>query len=109
MKKKEQKKKITLDGLAMMVGKGFAEMDKRFEGVEKRFEGVDKRFDEFKIYVDKRFDIIENELFAMGEVLKLLREDVKEIRNEQIALQLEVRDLRERVAFLERKLGVSRK
>ena len=44
-----------LDDLALMVAKGFREVDKRFEQVDKRFEQVDKRFEQ----IDARFDRLE--------------------------------------------------
>jgi hypothetical protein len=38
-------KKITIEGLAVMIGNGFNGVDKKFEGVNKRFDEMDKRFD----------------------------------------------------------------
>jgi archaellum component FlaC len=38
-------KNITIDELAIMVGKGFQAVDKRFDGVDKRFDKVEKKLD----------------------------------------------------------------
>lgn len=40
-----KKKNITIDDLAVMVGKGFQAVDKRFDRVDKRFDRVEKRLD----------------------------------------------------------------
>ena len=42
MKKLKKNKKVTIDGLAIMVAEGFDRVDKRFEGVDKRFDKVDE-------------------------------------------------------------------
>jgi len=38
-------KNVTIDELAVMVGKGFQAVDKRFDGVDKRFDKVEKKLD----------------------------------------------------------------
>ena len=59
---KKIKKEITIDGLALMVAKGFNDvnerMDKGFKEVNKRFEQVDKRFEE----VNKQLNNIKADL-----------------------------------------------
>jgi methyl-accepting chemotaxis protein len=47
-----------IENLARITKRGFEEVDKRFEEVNKRFEEVDKRFEE----VDKRFEILEEKV-----------------------------------------------
>lgn len=67
--KKETNKKMTIEDLAVMVGKGFSEVhdkidsgfarvDKKFDEIDERFDGIDKRFDG----VDKRLNGIDNRL-----------------------------------------------
>jgi hypothetical protein len=77
-----KKKEITIDDLALMVGKGFQSVDKRFNGIDKRLNGMDKRFDN----MDKRFDRIE----------KLILSEHKE-RIEK--LEMQVKELRDLIAF----------
>ncbi|MFA5086423.1 MAG: hypothetical protein WC468_02445 [Candidatus Paceibacterota bacterium] len=73
-----KKKEITIDDLAMMVGKGFQSVDKRFDEVDKRFEEVGKRFDK----VDKRFDKIEKLILAEHmQRIEKLEEEMKELKN----------------------------
>jgi hypothetical protein len=43
-----KKKNLTIDDLALMVGKGFQSVDKRFDGVDKRLDRMDKRFDKIE-------------------------------------------------------------
>ena len=73
-----KKKEITIDDLALMVGKGFQSVDKRFDGVDKRFDGIDKRLDR----MDKRFDRIEKLILAEHkERIEKLETQVKELRD----------------------------
>lgn len=63
-------KKITIDNLAEMIGKGFA-------GVDKRFDDVDKRFDE----VDKGLDKIENVLIRQhSDKISNLESEIRRIK-----------------------------
>ncbi len=72
-----KKKDITIDDLAIMVGKGFESVDKRFNSIDKRFDGIDKRFDK----VDKRLDKIEKLILAdHKERIEKLEMEVKELK-----------------------------
>ena len=54
---------ITIDDLAVMVKKGFDEMDRRFAESDKRFDRIESRMDKFEV----RFDIIETKLDVLEE------------------------------------------
>jgi len=84
-----KKKGVTIDDLALMVGKGFQSVDKRFDGIDKQFEGVDKRFDE----IDKRLDRMDK---RFDRIEKLILTDHKE-RIEK--LEIQVKELRDLIAF----------
>lgn len=60
------KKNITINDLATMVGKGFDGVDKRFDGVDKRFDAIDFRLDKIEklILADhkKRIEKLEEEI-----------------------------------------------
>jgi len=60
---KNTKKETTLDDLALMVAKGFNEvnerMDKRFDQVDKRFERIEKRLENIEADLNKKVDKIE--------------------------------------------------
>ena len=72
-----KKKDITIDDLAIMVGKGFESVDKRFDAVDERFNGVDKRFDK----VEKRLDKIEKLIISdHRERIEKLEMEVKELK-----------------------------
>lgn len=43
----------SLDDLAILVKKGFDEINNRFDGVDKRFEQVDKHFDRIGAQLDR--------------------------------------------------------
>ena len=76
------KKKTTIEDLAVMVQKGFSEVDKRFDEVDKRFGEVDKRFDEIDERfgeVDKRFGGIEGRLMNIESDTSYLKSRVMEI------------------------------
>jgi archaellum component FlaC len=66
-----KKKNITIDDLAIMVGKGFESVDKRFDLVDKRFDLVDKRLDKIEklIIADHR------------QRIEKLEEEMKELKN----------------------------
>jgi len=76
MKGKKESVNEKIDGLAIMVANGFANVDKRFDGVNKRFEDVDKRFDD----MDKRFDGLERD-FDQGfnEHIETVRSDYNKL------------------------------
>ena len=82
--KKKKEKEITLDDLALMMGRGFNEvhekMDKGFAGVDKKFYEVDSKFDE--VYkkmgkgfanVDMRFDEVHKEISELKESFNTLQ------------------------------------
>jgi len=41
MNEMKRNKKVTIDSLAIMVAKGFSDVDKRFNEVDKRFEKIE--------------------------------------------------------------------
>ena len=69
------KKNITIDELALMVQRGFGEVDKSFEHVDKRFDQVDKRFDKIENLVlashQKRIEKLEAEVKELREMFAM--------------------------------------
>jgi hypothetical protein len=54
-----EEKTVTIDDLALMIGKGFREIDQRFAQIDQRFARIDQRFvqiEERFTRIDKRFD-----------------------------------------------------
>ena len=56
-------KKVTIDGLAIMVAKGFDGVNKRLDGHDKRFEGIDKRFDK----VEEEIKLARRDILDVGD------------------------------------------
>ena len=98
---KSNKKQITSDTLAIMVAKGFASQDKRFDQVDKRFEKVDERFEK----VDERFEQVDRRFAHVEASLSIIQRDVEEIQRDMIYKD-EVEDLMARVKYVEMKLGI---
>lgn len=97
----KRKENITLNDLALMVGKGFSNVDKRFEQVDKRLDQVDKRLDQ----VDKRLDRVDGHLVRIDSRLDRIERDIQEI-NSLLVTKDEFDDLMARVKYLELKLGI---
>jgi len=86
----KKEKEITLNDLALMVGKGFNKMDERFEKVEKRLGNVEGDIHDMKNKIEQ----IDRRLFS-------IEEDVADIKIKQYG------NLNKRVGFIERKLGIA--
>lgn len=89
------KKEISLEKLALMVGKGFSQMDKRFEQIDKRFEDV-----------DNRFDMMENRFSDFDRRLGFVESDLKQIKDNVMGYvyDFELKALKKRVSVLEVKV-----
>lgn len=77
----------SVEGLAVIVNKGFQAVDKRFEQVDKHFAQVDTRLHR----IDMRLDTVEH--------------DVGEIRN-NFVYRAEVEDVVARISTVEKKVGI---
>lgn len=99
--KKEPKKKITIDDLAIMVGRGFSEVN---ENMNKGFADANSRFEKIELRLDK----VE---------IKLVQIDYRLTQVEENQLDLKLRidvlnyakvtdELRDRIIVLEKKTGV---
>jgi len=95
--KKEPKKKVTIDDLAMMVGRGFEAVDKRFDQVDERLDKVESRLDKVEIKLDRvdyrLTQVEENQL------------DLK-LRIDVLNYTKTTDELRGRIVVLEKKVGV---
>jgi len=74
------KKDITINDLAVMVQKGFQEVDKRFEQVDKRLDGMQSNM-VTKAEMNRRFDGLEDRVLASHQKrIEKLEAEVKELR-----------------------------
>jgi predicted nucleic acid-binding Zn-ribbon protein len=63
---------ITIEDLAVMVKKGFDEMDRRFSKVDQKFIDIDERFDKIENRLDHlevRFDVLEEKFDNLSDVV----------------------------------------
>lgn len=128
--KKNTDKKITIEDLAGIVQRGFAEQDKKtdkkiedlagmvrrgFDGVNDKFNEVDKRFDLIETKFDRKFIAIENHLDGMGErivsvedrliSLEKGQEEIK-MKLDNVVYRTEFLNLQKRIEVLEKTIGV---
>ena len=86
------RKKMTIEDLAIMVGKGF-------KGVDRRFDAVDRRIDALTDIVAKLARAMDDNFKHVYARLDRIRDDISDLP----LMRTELRDLRERVSRLERK------
>ena len=86
------KKEISLEKLALMVAKGFTQMDKRFEQMENKLQKLSDK-------TDSRFNDVDRRLYT-------IEDDVKYIKNNKMgyAYTFEMKMLEKRVEVLEEKV-----
>ena len=102
-----KEKKITLEKLAKMIAKGFdttatkEEMRRGFEAVDQRFEAVDEELKSIRSELGMFRDETVSELKEIKTVLGPLVRTVA-------GLEIDVNELRSRVARLEQKTGLSK-
>lgn len=99
MKKKPPK--MTIEKLARMSQGEFVSIGERFNKVDKRFDQTDEKIDILRRDMESGFQ-------SVGEVLKLMREDLKEIKGNVITVHEDYAELRARVGRLEKKVGLPR-
>jgi len=60
--KKDKPKRITMDKLALMIGKGFNDMDEKFKKVDEKFKKVNERMDKGFADLEKKIEDTKDEL-----------------------------------------------
>lgn len=104
---KESEKKIIeavdvkIDKLAMMTKHGFDNVDERFKNMDERFDKMDERFDK----MDERFDKAD-ERFDKFEKTNSQDHENARLRLGEVAYRFELVDLKKRVEVLEQKEAV---
>lgn len=81
----KKKKVITIEGLALMIGEGFAQQDKRFEKIEDELGEV------------------KNDLSSLQETNSMEHQEIKTHLN-NMAYRFELNELGRRVSVLEKKV-----
>lgn len=86
----EQNGKVTIDDLAVMIQKGFENVDNRFKAVDDGFESIENRL---------------TNLEQGQEKLEMGQEDIK-LRLTEVAHRFELRELAKRVEKIEKQLAM---
>ncbi len=92
---------MTIDKLARMSQREFVSVSDRFDRADKRFDKVDEDLGILRRDTNAGFA-------SVGEVLKLMRDDLKDIKGNVITVNEDYTELRARVGRLEKKVGLSR-
>lgn len=95
---KNKKEKISMDDLALMIGKGFEHVDQRLDAMDKRMCSMDQRFDK----MDERFDKMDGKLDDMDRSNNQAHENAG-LRLNEMAYRFELTDLKKRVEILEKR------
>ena len=109
----KKKKVITIEGLALMIGEGFAQQDKRFEKIEGELGGVKKELGGVKDELGEvrgRLGKVEIEMGKVKDGLSSLQEtnamEHQEMKTHlnNMAYRFELNELGRRVSALEKKV-----
>ncbi len=98
MIKNNTRKKITIDGLARMVAKGFEQTPTKqeFTGLRQEFTGLRGEFTGLRQEMRSGFQIL-------TDSLDLIRSDIRDLK---ISVEIDARDLKRRVERLEQRMGI---
>lgn len=88
----KKKKEITIEGLALMIGEGFAQQDKRFEKIEGELGEVKDKLGK-----------VESDLSSLQETNSMEHQEIKTHLN-NMAYRFELNELGRRVSVLEKKV-----
>jgi predicted transcriptional regulator len=87
--------------LAVMMKKGFDDVDRRFGVVDKKFESIDQKFDDVYEYIDKSIEKSAEETRRHFDVVaENIHVDVARANKDEIL------SIKKRVEVLEEKVGV---
>ena len=97
-------RKVTIDELALMIGKGFRGMDERFVQVNQKFVQINERFNKMEneiVLIKERLDRIEMKLdslerriFAIEDILTKHGRDIEEIKRDIKEIKAELKTLK---------------
>ena len=73
---KTKKVSISMDDLAIMIGRGFEDVNNKFKDVDKRFDGVDKKFEDLEERLTRKIDGLSNRIDDLS-LNRATREELK--------------------------------
>ena len=95
----KKKKETTIEDLALMIGEGFAQQDKRFENIEGELGEVKGRLGR----VEGELGEVKDGLSSLQETNAMEHQEMKSHLN-NMAYRFELNDLGRRVSILEKKV-----
>ncbi len=93
-------KRITIDGLAQMVAKGFAGVDEHFKAVDRRFNQMATKEDLKAVKAD-----LGGKIDALDTKTNRMEGDISDVKDSLIP-KLDFEDLEGRVKYVEKKLAI---
>ena len=115
MKKTNQKnkqikhRKVTIDELALMIGKGFKGVDARFDKIENEIVLIKERLDRIEMKLDsleRRILAIEDILTEHGKDIREVKGDIKDIKAELKTLKKTDSSNSDKIILLEQRVKV---
>ena len=96
--RKEAGRKVTINELALMIGKGFAGVDAKFAQVNERFTQMDERFDRMEM----KLDSLERRIFAIEDILTVHGKDIAEIKDVLIEHGKDIKEIKTELRTLKK-------
>jgi len=103
--RKEAGRKVTINELALMIGKGFAGVDAKFAQVNERFTQMDERFDRMDERFDRmemKLDSLERRIFAIEDILTVHGKDIAEIKDVLIEHGKDIKEIKTELRTLKK-------
>ena len=89
-KTKQVKSQITIDDLALMIGKGFSGVDERFDRMENEIVLIKERLDR----IEMKLDSLERRIFAIEDILTKHGRDIEEMKRDIKEIKAELKGLK---------------
>lgn len=102
-------RKVIIDELALMIGKGFRGVDDRFNKMDERFDRVEGRLDRMEMKLDsleRRIFAIEDILTKHGRNIEEIKSDIKDIKAELKTLKKIDSSNSDKIILLEQRVKV---
>ena len=96
--RKEAGRKVTINELALMIGKGFAGVDAKFAQVNEKFTQMDERFDRMEM----KLDSLERRIFAIEDILTVHGKDIAEIKDVLIEHGKDIKEIKTELKTLKK-------
>jgi len=96
--RKEAGSKVTIDELALMIGKGFRGMDERFNKMNNEIVLIKERLDR----IEMKLDSLERRIFAIEDILTVHGKDIAEIKDVLIEHGKDIKEIKTELRTLKK-------